>query len=313
MRATLRENRCGLRYRKSALARGLRHGLTLIELLVVFCVISILVATLLPAVDKVRRQARAVVGVGNLRQITAAVDCFASDNAGRYPPSVATIGLGDNWNWQPPTMLAGYLKRTPSVHRSVSAYLHAYIEDGSVMFCPNAPQRYAYLQQAWDAGDEWDNPDTPSKPDALLGAYCLYWNYVGWLSDTDLFRGPTGQAGGLGESRIVVTDYFGYGHWRSINAYGSCEKLPEAGVTEGTGISSAYWSRPGAGDPSELRQFAIKLHAAYTDGHVESYCPADAVPMDVILYRDTREPYPAGEGSPGTFYLPRVGLASSSR
>lgn len=310
MCGTSRENWFGWRGRRSAPLRGMPHGFTLIELLVVLGIISVLMAALLPALAKVRRQARSIVSVGNLRQITAAVDCFASDGDGRYPPSVATIGLGDDWNWQEPTMLTGYLKRTPSAHRAMSSYLRAYIEDASVMFCPNAPLRYKYLQRAWHAGEDWDNPDTEAKPDALSGVYCFYWNYVGYLGERrGLFRGPSGPARGYQKSRIVATDYFGYDHWRSLNAYGSCEKFRDADVTEGTGISSAYWSRPrgSPGAPPDWSRLRVKLHAGYVDGHVEAYFPSDTVPMAVICDRQQNEPYPRGMG-PGMFYLPRIGL-----
>jgi type II secretory pathway pseudopilin PulG len=273
-------------------------------------IVSVLMAALLPALGKVRRQARRLVSVGNLRQITAAVDCFAGDNADRYPPSVATIGFGDDWNWQEPTMLTGYLKRTPALQRSMSAYLHPYIEEARTMFCPSAPLRYKYMDRAWQAGDDWDNPDTEAKPDALCGVYCFYWNYMGYLGEQrGLFRGPRGPVRGTAESAIVVTDYFGYDHWRSLNAYGSCEKFRGAQVTEGTNISSAYWSCPrgAAGAAPDWDRLRVTLHAGYADGHVEAYSPSDAVPMAVIRDRQSNEPYPRGMG-PGLFYVPRTGL-----
>lgn len=309
MLASSRENRFGSRGQRSVFLRSVRRGFTLIELLVVLCIVSVLMAALIPTLGKVRRQARAIVGVGNLRQITAAVDFFASDNASRYPPSVATIGFGQDWNWQPPTMLTAYLKRAPSLQRSVSAYLHTYLDDASVMFCPNAPLDYKYRQEAWDAGEEWDNPDTPAHPDALFGTYCFYWNYTGYLGTREgLFRGPSGPARRGKEGRIVVSDSLSYDHWSSAGAYGSCERFAQAQVTEGTALSSAYWSQPGWGIPDELRQLKIKLHAGYTDGHVESYRPADTRPMRVIKDRETSEPYTSGVGGQGIFYLPRVGL-----
>ncbi|MBN2131872.1 MAG: type II secretion system protein [Sedimentisphaerales bacterium] len=310
MRAATRENRFGWRDGKTTPLRRGPPGFTLVELLVVLGIISVLMATLLPALTQVRRQARSIVSVENQRQITAAVNCFASDGDGRYPPSVATIGFGDDWNWQEPTMLTGYLKRSPSTHRAMSSYLRAYIEDASVMFCPNAPLRYKYLQRAWQAGEDWDNPDTEATPDALMGAYCFYWNYIGTLGERrGLFRGPSGPVRASRESKIAVTDYFGYDHWRSLNAYGSCERFREAEITEGTGISSAYWSRPrgSPGTPPDWDRLRVKLHAGYIDGHVEAYFPSDTVPMAVICDTELNEPYTRGMG-PGTFYLPRTGL-----
>ena len=271
-------------------------------------------ALLLPALGKARRQARTLAGMRNMREITTAVNIFASDNDSRYPPSVATVGTADSWNWQAPTMLTGYEKRAPNLQRSVSAYLRPYITDADIMFCPNAPLKYRHLQEVWDAGDDWDHPETPAVPDAAFGIYCLYWNYVGYLGkDKPLFRGPSGPARGYRASSVLVSDYLGYDHWRSPLAYGSCEKFRNAGVAEpvevaeGTCISSAHWCRSGGGTVRELRDLSIKLHAGYVDGHVESYAPADTRAMYVILRPATGEPYPPGDGA-GAFYVPRVGL-----
>ncbi len=293
-----------------------RYGFTLVELLVVCTIISALMAVLLPTLGHVRRQARTLVSMQNMKQITVAVGIFASDHADRYPPSMATIGMGDSWHWQEPTMLTGFLNRTATLRRSVSAYLRPYIEDADTMFCPNAPLRYRYLQEAWDAGDDWDHPETPAVPDAVMGSYCLYWNYVSALGEPNgIFRGPSGPTRGYRESSVLVTDYFGYDHWRSPGAYGSCEKFGNAEVAEGTSISSAYWARAGSETADELRSLTISLHAGYVDGHVESYAPAETRPMRVILNRETGEPYPSGTvtGFPGVFYLPRMGLYSASQ
>lgn len=267
-------------------------------------------ATLLPALGKVRQHARRVVGMGNMRQIVGAVNSFADDNRGRYPPSVATLGFGDHWNWQEPTYLTAYRKRSPAVRRSVSAYLRSYVPDAGVMFCPNAPFKYKYLQRAWDAGDDWNNPDIAPLPEAMLGTYCLYWGYTGYLGEEQsFFRGPTGPARGAREGRVLVTDYLGYNHFRSPGAYGSCERFRHSTITQGSDISSAFWSRPNWSTPCELGSLNVKLHAGYVDGHVESYLPAETVPMRVILRPETGEPYPDNLGiSPGIFYLPRMGL-----
>ena len=106
-----------------------------------------------------------------------------------------------------------------------------------------------------------------------------------------------------------MTDYLGYDHFRSPEQYSSCERLHGATVTEGSDISSAFWSRPGELCPEELAALNVKPSAGYLDGHVESYVPTNAVPMRVILRPETGEPYPDDLGiSPGLFYLPRVGL-----
>jgi len=204
-------------------------------------------------------------------------------------------------------MLTGRRPRRPDLCRSVSAYLRPYIPDAGTIFCPSAPQRYEFLQDAWDAGDDWDNPRTPLVPDPVSGTYCLYWNYIGYLPDRRyFFRGPRDTAGGPRRSRLLVSDYFGYDHHRSPSCYGSCEKFSGAAITEGTVLSSAYWSvfsDDGSSKPG------IKLRAGYTDGHVDIYSGTETVTMKVIIDPETGEPYPSGDGSgPGDFFLPRSAL-----
>jgi len=285
-------------------------GFTLIELLVVLSVISILMATLIPALGKVRKQARRLVSLGNMREIVTAVNCFADDNHGRYPPSIATIGMGDNWNWQEPTYLTAYSRRSKNLRRSVSAYLHDYIGDASSMVCPCAPWKYKYLQEAWDAGDAWNNPDIGAMPSPMVGTYCLYWNYTGYLNEEKgVFRGPSGPGRGPSEGRVLITDYVGYDHFRSPNSFGSCEQFRNATVTVGSDVSSSYWSRPGEATCEELAGLEIKPNAGFTDGHVESFSLVDTVPMRVIRVRDPVLPYEDNMSiAPGLFYLPRIGL-----
>jgi len=278
------------------------RGFTLIELLVVISIISILMAILLPTLGRVKRQVRAMESMSNQREVTSGVNLFASDNHERYPESVATVGFGDNWNWSDPTKLAGNRHRSPGLHRAMSEYLRSYIPDARTVYCPDAPQRYTYLQQAWDAGDNWDYPeDGAFSTDPVGGTFCFYWNYIGFLGGRRvIFRGPQGPASGGRESKLLVTDYYGYDHWRSPWSHSSCERFEGAKVTPETWLLSAYWSREGVPEnPPE-----IKLRAGYTDGHVETYSPSDVVPMKVSKTADGSVPYPDGIGS-GTFFLPR--------
>ena len=273
----------------------------------VISIISLLMAILVPSLRKVRQQARAVVAAQNQKEIVSATTIFASDNNERFPESVATVGTGNSWNWSDPTKLTGNKHRSPGIHRAMSEYLKSYIPDARTMYCPNAPQRYKYLQQAWDAGDDWDYPedDTFSR-DPVGGTYCFYWNYTGYVGGRKVvFKGPQGPAsGGRNFSKLIVSDYFGYDHWRSPWSHGSCEQFEGAEINPETWLLSAYWFREGdIEDPPD-----IELRAGYTDGHVETYSPSDTVPMKVSNNADGTTPYPDGYGSYGIFFLPRNAL-----
>lgn len=285
------------------------RGFTLIELLVVMSITTVLMAILVPALSKVRRQARSIKGMNNQRQVVSALNLFAADNDERYPESVATVGFDgpdSTWNWSDPTQMIANTRRTPTLPRAMSEYLRSYVRDADSMYCPNAPHKYKYLQEAWDAGDAWDNPDTAPRTDRMGGTYCFYWNYRGFLTERNaVFRGPYGPASGGRFSKLLVTDYFGYDHWRTRRAYGSCEPFRGASVTPETWLLSAYWSRT---NPAESTP-EFKLRAGYTDGHVETYSPSEVTPMKVSLNRDGTNPYADDTGvGPGTLFLPRNAL-----
>ena len=67
------------------------NAFTLIELLVVISIIVLLMAILLPTLQRIRRQGKAVVCQSNLRQWAVTFSMYANDNQGALP-SLTTIG-----------------------------------------------------------------------------------------------------------------------------------------------------------------------------------------------------------------------------
>lgn len=260
-------------------------------------------AILLPVLGKARSAVRQVMGAMNQRQVLLGAQEYATDGNDQYPESVATIGLRSTfWNWQEPSMMAGLQKRTPTANRSMSAYLSDYLESAGTLYCNSAPEVYPYLDEVWEAGETWDHPETPPLQDPFSGTLCFYWNYVGYLPDNDeTFQGPRQIEGGRNQSDLMVSEYFGFDHWRSPGKFGSCERFEDAEVTAGTAVSSSYWS--GTGQNSDLEDIKIKLQAGYTDGHVEAYQAWETFEMKVSLTDDGLTPYPSGAG-PGSFFLP---------
>jgi prepilin-type N-terminal cleavage/methylation domain-containing protein/prepilin-type processing-associated H-X9-DG protein len=85
---------------------GFANGFTLVELLVVIGIIAVLVAMLLPALNKAREQARTVQCASNMRQVYVAAEMYAAQNKGFMLPAqagtgVTTVGNGVNplYNW----------------------------------------------------------------------------------------------------------------------------------------------------------------------------------------------------------------------
>jgi len=278
-------------------------GFSLIELMVSIGIIALLMAILYPALFKARQQARVLLSKNNLRQVASGVTLYSADNFDLYPNSVATIGKNNNWNWQSPMVMTSIESHAPQLHRAMSEYLGGYISDASIMFCPSSPQEYTYLQEAWDAGDAWNNPDTWLLKDWVKGTYCFYWNYTGLL-EKGLFNGPHSPDGTSGESNLLATCYFGYDLYRSEDSYDCCNRFSGASITDEERASSAYWSCESS-ESVNLNTIKVSPQACFTDGHVESYTATEAVRMKVIKDRFTLAPYTYG---PGDYFLPQKSL-----
>ncbi len=147
-----------------------RRAFTLIELLVVIAVIAILMAILLPALQRAKKQTRTIICRSNLRQYGLAARLYIDDNDGVMPYSFTWLykdgGTGCRWhdaskNLSDNPNLAGvlwpYLK-DKNIHLCPEFKIVAKMEgcyrcDGSTI--PIEPQ-YSYCMNSYLNGDAWN-------------------------------------------------------------------------------------------------------------------------------------------------------------
>ena len=147
-----------------------RKGFTLIELLVVIAIIAILMAILMPALQRVKKQARTIICRKNLSQYGIASRMYLDDNEGRFPYSFTWLCkdfgfVGCGWHDASKNLVnnpdrAGelwpYLK-DKNVHMWPEFYVVAKMVgcsrcDGRTI--PIEPQ-YSYCMNSYLNGDAW--------------------------------------------------------------------------------------------------------------------------------------------------------------
>ena len=109
-----------------------QKGFTLIELLIVIGTIALLMAIILPALNRARGQTRTVVCLSNLRQLGLAFACYANDYDDYAMP---TVGQSGTYWWG--QILSDGIDHTKGF---VWPYLRSELERESVYECP--AQRY---------------------------------------------------------------------------------------------------------------------------------------------------------------------------
>ncbi len=140
--------------------RNFLTGFTLIELLVVIAIIALLLAILMPSLQRVKKQAQAVACMSNLKQWSYCWHMYLEDSGGKFPEGAAASG-----DW--PDKLRPYYK-----------------DRGALTLCPSAKKPYTDGGKvpfgAWrwrPQGGGWT--DFAEKPGDDYGSYGL----DEWLGD----------------------------------------------------------------------------------------------------------------------------------
>lgn len=122
-----------------------RRGFTLIELLVVIAIIALLLAILMPALQRVKKQAQGVVCQSNLKQIGAAAFMYAEEYD-QFVPRGRAGGTGKAWF----QLFMPFLSEKPknNDYRSVDIFrCHSY---------PDKEQTVCYVVNGWEFRNRTD-------------------------------------------------------------------------------------------------------------------------------------------------------------
>jgi prepilin-type N-terminal cleavage/methylation domain-containing protein/prepilin-type processing-associated H-X9-DG protein len=124
-------------------------GFTLVELLVVIGIIAVMIAILLPALNRARESARRVQCLSNLRQIGTAFFMYTGENKGWFPcvavfgnalgygAATAPAGFPADWMGWPEDWIVWRLKQPSSpLQGSIVKYL-GNPSSGQIMLCPS--------------------------------------------------------------------------------------------------------------------------------------------------------------------------------
>jgi prepilin-type N-terminal cleavage/methylation domain-containing protein/prepilin-type processing-associated H-X9-DG protein len=133
-----------------------KKAFTLIELLVVIAIIAVLMSILMPALRRVREQARVQSCASRIRQHVLAMSMYADDNETKLPlPQMA-----GNWMWDVACSTVNYMLNTGLTRK--------------MFYCPSNSSQQKNPDHFWGFNGEWDGKQfvNVQTTDFIVSGYC---------------------------------------------------------------------------------------------------------------------------------------------
>ncbi len=149
---------------------GRRKAFTLIELLVVIAIIALLMAILMPALNKAKEQARGIVCRSKLGEIGVAANMYADDNEQKVPRGTNIAAVRNERMW--------FMLFMPYLAVTKRAFGQRYdpFGDMNIYRCPSYPdkeQALCYVINNWefDSNDDYVGKSANEYKPAELSLY----------------------------------------------------------------------------------------------------------------------------------------------
>ena len=230
-----------------------RQGFTLIELLVVIAIIALLMAILMPALQKVKEQGKKIVCSNNLKQIGISFNMYGSENDNKLP-----LNQGGNWLWDIAYSTTDYIMDTGGDRRT--------------FYCPADPTKKPEMAIFWQYSQ---NPQIGTDSDWVVepqtGRDGLYrvTSYF-WMMDT--VQGRSVQPEGVPKKDWVKT--------LTCKQPASTDLITDATLSTGPDPEAASFTEVRGGSWSRWQMFdrtnhmgrggkPVGANVLFVDGHLE--------------------------------------------
>lgn len=216
-----------------------KKGFTLVELLVVISIIALLLAILMPSLQKAKKQAAKVVCLSNIKQWGLIINLYTEDNNNTF------------WKWD-----FGWMHH-------LQPY---YSEQADIRLCPLAKKNKEYIYPpvygsgstytAWDVSIYFQNPNLD---DTLVGHNMGSYGLNEWMLN-------------ISAGELAYGGFSGEDHWRRITSIaGRLNRIPMVADSLWTGgwpddvdmppTESDEWASSNTDFSKNMRRFCIDRHS----------------------------------------------------